>query len=108
MVTLPPAERALYVELKNHLEALDMKNNHKTIKSKCKSENDREARLAQARHANRAHAFARMGACLTRAHARAQAHTNTRGGAHTRGPYCERVHERSHQLTCALKASVAW
>ena len=29
------------------LEALDMKNNHKTIKSKCKSENDREARLAQ-------------------------------------------------------------
>ena len=46
-ILLPPAERALYVELKNHLEALDMKNNHKTIKSKCKSENDREARLAQ-------------------------------------------------------------
>jgi hypothetical protein len=46
-VTLPPAERALYIELKNHLEALDMKNNHKTIKAKCKSENDREARLAQ-------------------------------------------------------------
>ena len=45
-VRLPPAERALYIELKNHLEALDMKNNHKTIKSKCKSENDREARLA--------------------------------------------------------------
>ena len=48
-VALPAAERALYVELKNHLEALDMKNNHKTIKSKCKSENDREARLAQVR-----------------------------------------------------------
>ena len=31
-VQLPAAERALYVELKNHLEALDMKNNHKTIK----------------------------------------------------------------------------
>ena len=31
-VRLPPAERALYIELKNHLEALDMKNNHKTIK----------------------------------------------------------------------------
>ena len=46
-VHLPAAERALYVELKNHLEALDMKNNHKTIKSKCRSENDREARLAQ-------------------------------------------------------------
>ena len=46
VVALPPPERALYIELKNHLEALDMKNNHKTIKSKCKSENDREARLA--------------------------------------------------------------
>ena len=46
-IQLPAAERALYVELKNHLEALDMKNNHKTIKSKCKSENDREMRLAQ-------------------------------------------------------------
>ena len=45
-VRLPPAERALYIELKNHLEALDLKNNHATIKSKCKSENDREARLA--------------------------------------------------------------
>lgn len=47
LVALPPSERALYIELKNHLEALDMKNSHKTIKSKCKSENDREARLAQ-------------------------------------------------------------
>ena len=46
-IALPAAERALYVELQNHLEALDMKNNHKTIKSKCKSENDRESRLAQ-------------------------------------------------------------
>ena len=43
----PAAERALYVELKNHLEALDMKNNAKSIKSKCKSDNDRESRLAQ-------------------------------------------------------------
>ena len=47
VIGLPPAERALYIELKNHLEALDMKNNHKTIKSKCKSENDRESRLAK-------------------------------------------------------------
>ena len=46
-IALPAAERALYVELQNHLEALDMKNNHKTIKAKCKSENDRESRLAQ-------------------------------------------------------------
>lgn len=46
-VQLPAAERALYVELKNHLEALDMKHNAKSIKSKCKSENDRESRLAQ-------------------------------------------------------------
>ena len=43
----PSVTRGRYVELKNHLEALDMKNNHKSIKSKCKSENDREARLAQ-------------------------------------------------------------
>eukprot|EP00966_Prymnesium_polylepis_P004480 103105-Prymnesium_polylepis.1 len=40
-IALPAAERALYVELKNHLEALDMKNNAKAIKSKCKSDNDR-------------------------------------------------------------------
>lgn len=47
-IQLPAAERALYVELKNHLEALDMKNNARSIKSKCKSDNDRETRLAQA------------------------------------------------------------
>ena len=42
-VTLPAAERAIYLELEHHLRALDM-----TIKRGKKSESDREKRLATA------------------------------------------------------------
>jgi len=42
-VTLPAAERAIYLELEHHLRALDM-----TVKRGRKSESDREKRLAQA------------------------------------------------------------
>ncbi|THH27510.1 hypothetical protein EUX98_g6678 [Antrodiella citrinella] len=42
-VTLPAAERAIYLELEHHLRALDM-----TVKRGKKSESDREKRLAQA------------------------------------------------------------
>ncbi len=41
-ITLPAAERAIYLELEHHLRALDM-----TIKRGKKTESDREKRLAQ-------------------------------------------------------------
>lgn len=41
-ITLPAAERAIYLELDHHLRALDM-----TIKRGKKTESDREKRLAQ-------------------------------------------------------------
>ncbi|KAG5191770.1 hypothetical protein JKP88DRAFT_204605 [Tribonema minus] len=44
-ITLPPAERAIYLELDHHLQAMDMKSK-KTIKSaKDVADGDREARL---------------------------------------------------------------
>lgn len=42
-VTLPAAERAIYLELEHYLRAVDM-----TVKRGKKSESDREKRLAQA------------------------------------------------------------
>ncbi len=42
-ISLPAAERAIYLELEHHLRALDM-----TVKRGKKSESDREKRLAQA------------------------------------------------------------
>lgn len=41
-ITLPAAERAIYLELEHHLRALDM-----TIKRGKKTESDRERRLAE-------------------------------------------------------------
>lgn len=41
-ITLPAAERAIYLELEHHLRALDM-----TIKRGRKTESDREKRLAK-------------------------------------------------------------
>ena len=43
MSTLPAAERAIYLELEHHLQALDM-----NIKRGKKSEGDRDKRLAKA------------------------------------------------------------
>jgi len=42
-ITLPAAERAIYLELEHHLRSLDM-----TIKRGKKTESDREKRLATA------------------------------------------------------------
>ena len=91
-VSLPPAERALYVELKNHLEALDMKNNHKAIKTKCKSENDREARLAAVLGGSESPDEALMKRC---------SHFDMAGGAKSAVDACNTiVATRSRQLQC--------
>ncbi|KAK3237919.1 hypothetical protein CYMTET_52037, partial [Cymbomonas tetramitiformis] len=45
-VQLTPAERALYLELDHHLQAMEMKTS-RTIKSKTGEESDREARLKE-------------------------------------------------------------
>jgi SNF2 family DNA or RNA helicase len=44
VVTLPPAERAIYMELETHLKSLEM-NNKNAQKSKRKSTGDRESRM---------------------------------------------------------------
>lgn len=46
-VTLPAAERAIYLELEHHLQAMEM-NTKKTIKNKNKGHGDRERRLTEA------------------------------------------------------------
>ncbi|KAJ3409272.1 hypothetical protein HDV05_004536 [Chytridiales sp. JEL 0842] len=46
-VTLPPAERAIYLELEHHLQAMDM-NASKATRSKRSNENDREKRMMKA------------------------------------------------------------
>jgi hypothetical protein len=43
-IDLPPAERAIYLELETHLESLEM-NNKQALKSKKKSKGDRESRM---------------------------------------------------------------
>jgi len=45
-VDLPPAERAIYLELETHLESLDM-NNKQALRSRKKSTGDRESRMQQ-------------------------------------------------------------
>ena len=45
-VTLPPAERAIYLELETHLKSLEM-NSQKAKKSKKSSKGDREKRMQQ-------------------------------------------------------------
>ena len=46
LVTLPPAERAIYLELETHLKSLEM-NSQKAKKSKKSSKGDREKRMQQ-------------------------------------------------------------
>jgi hypothetical protein len=62
MLTLPPAERAIYLELAHHLQAMEM--NHKKYKKGARACGDREARMAailgesQSAEEARAHAAA--------------------------------------------------
>ncbi|KAJ1554715.1 hypothetical protein HK405_004249 [Cladochytrium tenue] len=46
-ITLPPAERAIYMELEHHLQSLDM-NSKRAIKSKKDGDGDREKRMIRA------------------------------------------------------------
>ncbi|KAJ3321351.1 hypothetical protein HDU76_014120 [Blyttiomyces sp. JEL0837] len=46
-VRLPPAERAIYLELEHHLQAMDM-NSKKAVKSKRDGDSDREKRMIKA------------------------------------------------------------
>ena len=68
MLTLPPAERAIYLELAHHLQAMEM--NHKKYKKGARACGDREARMAailgESQSAEEARAHAAAAAAATR------------------------------------------
>ena len=65
-----------------------MKNNHKTIKSKCKSENDREARLAMVLTGSECPEEALIKRC---------AHFDLEGGAKSAAAACDAIISRRRE-----------